>query len=73
MKDYRSRLKRLMGACEARAEPVRVIVYKDGKKERTTAHKAIVAAIRGGVVIDHVETVSGERVGGLVNALLENT
>ena len=70
MSDFRARIKHLTEAFKADAEPLRVIVYLDGHKETVTAHKAIVAAIRDGADIDHVETVDGKRIDGLTNALV---
>ena len=70
MSDYRKRLNRLVEVWKADAEPAQAIVYRDGRKERTTAHKAIVAAVKYGPDIDHIENIDGDRVGGLTNALL---
>lgn len=70
--DFKARLKHLQALHSEYIEsnPVLIVSFKDGHQERMTEHEAIIAAIRYADSIDCVEDESGNKVTGLINALI---
>lgn len=70
--DFRARLKHLQALHKEYIEnnPVLIVSFKDGHTERMTEHAAIIAAIRYAESIDRVKDESGNKVAGLINALI---
>jgi hypothetical protein len=62
-----ARLKRLLEAQRRNSEPMATVHFTDGRSERMTSHRAILAAIKDNGEIDHID---GPKT-GLANAILK--